>query len=634
MKPLCQRCTLIPSLALCLTLAAVPAAQAKLPVFLEVRTPGPNDDTPVSGFTAANRILREPGSHAILYGLDFDEVGDKPCLIVAHWWRFTDDGKPQDFTTRFDICSSPADGDKSIVFANARETKTGVRGIQVCNNSSSNHRLKGAKILGATIDGVTGAVQSTGTSKSFERTNCSPPWKATRTCEAGQIAVGLFIEHSSEEITGLALDCSPVDIVATSPSVASVYGEMEADIQVETNGNGTTSTMTLLEAIDQHEVAGASVAVIENGAVALVRHYGYRNAVDHLPTNANTIYQTASISKLFAGLAMVRAAREGVGPVLTSTVQEWADAHPGSLIDTWVGQKFTGDAAGYPSEISVRRLLDHSAGLSHHGIGNFYDDTPTELATILLGDAVTEDTHPLSRPGTEHCYSGGAFSAAEAMLADAGLTPRVYLNGMLGDWGLTQSTYDEAADSMTDLARGCSRGTCSTAPPHTIAKFAGGLLSNPKEYATVLTLLLNSGLDALGNRVLPLADVRAVLTPTYERTSSLQACTGSCPAGETCIGARCMKPFLDTCDGGTSNGYGLGTFVTAAHLLADGYPRNLSHGGANPDGGSATFFFADRLDDDGIVIMVNGEYQWSQNGATLGANALVDDIKAAYFRHF
>lgn len=618
--------------------AAFPAAsRATLPVMREIRSTGVTTDTAISGFTASQRTIRQPGGGAFLSGLDFDEVGDKPCFIRAHWWRFNSDNTPQELATTFDICSSHVDGDRSILYADARQTKTGVRAIQVCNNSSNNHRLKGAKIFGATLDqNGNGSVVSTGDSRSFERTNCSPPWKTTRTCPAGQVAVGLLIEHTSEEITGLGLRCAPIEIVETTPTVASVYGEMEADIRVKTDSNGATTSLTLPQAITRHEVAGATVVVIEGGEVALVRHYGQRNAKDNLPTNGDTIYQAASISKLFGGLAMARAARLGVGPALDTTVQSFANAHPNGLIARWAQQKFNGNEASFPAEMDVRRLMGHTAGLSNHGIGNSDSDNATELETILMGDLFTDSTRPISRPGTEYCYSGGGVSAAEAMLQESGEMPRVFLNDMLDEWGLTKSTFNDANDNMGNLARGCSRGICSTDPKHTEAKFAGGMLANPEEYAQVLTYLMNNGRDPAGVRIIPLADVHAVLTPTFQRGSSLRACTlggSACPAGETCIADLCRDASLPDCDGGQAD-YGLGTGISADDIENDGYPESFSHGGGNPDGDSATYFYANRAEEDGIVIMVNGEYEWNQNSVTYGADALVNDIKDAYFRHF
>ena len=110
------------------------------------------EPTLISGFDASQRTIKEPGNGAILSGLELDEVGDNPCFIRAHWWRFSGEDVPQELTTDFNICSKPVDGDESTLFPNARETKTGVRAIQVCNNGQNNHRLKGVKIFGAVVD--------------------------------------------------------------------------------------------------------------------------------------------------------------------------------------------------------------------------------------------------------------------------------------------------------------------------------------------------------------------------------------------------------------------------------------------------------------------------------------------------
>jgi CubicO group peptidase (beta-lactamase class C family) len=598
--------------------------------------------TLISGFDASQQTPKEPGNSAILSGLEMDETGDKPCFLRAHWWRFTTDGLPQELTTDFDICSKPVDGDKSALFENARDSKTGVRAIQVCNNGDNNHRLKGVKLFGAFVDrNNSGTVTSTGTTRFFERTNCKHPWKAVRECGSGEVAVGLLVEHTDDEITGLGLRCAKPSItVVTDPDdAASRFTDMENDIRVQVDKDGATRTLSLNEAIALHEVAGATVVIIFQGKVALVRHYGMRNAKENLKTNGDTLYQAASLSKLFGGLAMAKASRLSHGPRLDDTVQQTADAHPNSLIADWVDKKFGRDEKDYPSEITVRRLMGHSAGLTNSGIGNSKSDNATELETILLGDPFTDSTKPRSRPGTEYCYSGGGVSAAEAMLQiHSGRTPREFLNKeILEAYGLTKSTFNDASDSMSNLARGCSRGICSTKPKHTEAKFAGGLLANPEEYARLVTYLMSYGQDETGKQIIPLDDVEAVLTPTYHRSSSLQDCSrknSTCPSGETCAARLCKKPLKD-CDDGDTTWYGLGVGLgDQTPFGKGGYSQILSHSGGNPDGDSATLFKADRATGRGIVVMVNGEYEWKKNGAVFGSSPLVDDIVAAFDRHF
>ena len=532
------------------------------------------------------------------------------------------------------------DGDKSIVFSKARDSKTGVRAIQVCNNGQNDHRLKGVKIFGASVDVVdSGKIVPNGATLSFERTNCKEPWKSLRECESAKVATGLVVEHTNDEITGLALRCSAIQIksVTVASDPVALYSEMERDIQVLVDKDGKKDTMSINAALERHEVAGATVVVIDNGEVAVVRHYGMRNAKDNLATNSNTLYQAASISKLFGGLAMAAAARKSHGPKLDDTAQKSADKYPGKLISRWVDKKFDGNEDSYPAEITVQRLMGHSAGLSNWGIGNSKSDNATELETILMGDPFTDSTKPRVRPGTDWCYSGGGISAAEAMLeAHSVRTARDFLNDeVLAAYGLTKSTFDDASDDMSNLARGCSKGLCSTKPKHTEAKFAGGMLANPEEYARVVTYLMNSGKDKAGKQIIDPTDVQAILTPTSNRSSSLNACSTSkpCGSGDSCVQGRCMKPLDADCDGSGSWWYGMGTYLSK-DVLTDGYARKFYHGGANPDGDSATYFEADRSGKRGIVIMINGQYEWKKKDVTYGSNALVDDIREAYWRHF
>jgi CubicO group peptidase (beta-lactamase class C family) len=625
-----------------ISVLAIPSAHADA-LFRSVTVlPADVTSTPISGFDASRQTIKEPGNSAILSGLEFDEVGDQPCFIRSHWWRSTTDDVDQEFTTDFDICAQRVDGDQSIVFSNARETRTGVRAIQVCNTGQSNHRVKGVKLFGAFVDqDQNGTVVSSGTTRSFERTNCKEPWQAVRACTSGEVAVGLVIEHTNDEVTGLGLRCAPVRVqsVMVDSNPATLFNEMERDIRVQVDAAGKIETMTIAQAIERHEVAGATVVVIDNGEVAVVRHYGMRNAKDDLRTNGDTIYQAASISKLFGALAMAKAARLSHGPTLDQTAQRTANANPDSLIARWVDKKFDRDEESYPAEITVRRLMGHTAGLSNWGIGNSKSDNETELETILMGDPFTDSTKPRVRPGTDWCYSGGGVSAAEAMFEiHAGCKARDFLNEeILTAYGLTKSTFNDASDSMSNLARGCSRGLCSTKPKHTEAKFAGGMLANPEEYARVLTYLMNDGKDRTGRQIIPLADVQAILTPTYHRSSSLRACTASsaCASGETCVIGRCMTPLEAACDGSGSWWYGMGTYLSKnVPFGPGGYPRSIYHGGANPDGDSATRFEADRQTRRGVVIMVNGEYTWTKKGVEYGANALVNDIAAAFSRHF
>jgi CubicO group peptidase (beta-lactamase class C family) len=449
-------------------------------------------------------------------------------------------------------------------------------------------------------------------------------------------AVGLVIKHSGEEITGLALKCAkpyvkPYTTPDTTSSISADerFSRMEKDIRVAVDKDGKTEKLTINEAIARHEVNGATVVIIDGGKVSTVRHYGVRSRKSNLPTNKDTLYQAASTSKFIAAIGMLIASNKEHGPKLVRSVQATADDHPNSIIAKWRDKQFKKDSP-YPKDITIERLLSHTAGLDTHGIGTARTDSKTDMENILLGQVLNPGVKPFSPPGLLYSYSGGGFTAAEAMLEiHSGRSATDFLNNeVLRHFGMTKSTFNTATDSMTNLARGCSRGICSDTPEHTTVKFAGGLLANPEEYARLLTVIINNGKDSSGKELLPLADVQRLMTPAANTISSKKACSthSNCIISEKCYGGKCIMPL--PADG---EWYGLGVSLSDYEDF-NNFPNNLSHGGSQTD--ARAYFFIDRKDGRGVVIMVNGEEKWKKNGVEYGAPYLLGDIRDAFFRNF
>ena len=101
MMSICKR---LAALSLLAAAAAGPAVLQAATTVREIRTSADTTDTKISGFDAKHQTPKQPGEYAILSGLEFDETGDKPCLIISHWWRFSNDDDPQELTTEFNIC--------------------------------------------------------------------------------------------------------------------------------------------------------------------------------------------------------------------------------------------------------------------------------------------------------------------------------------------------------------------------------------------------------------------------------------------------------------------------------------------------------------------------------------------------
>lgn len=135
--------------------------------------------------------------------------------------------------------------------------------------------------------------------------------------------------------------------------------------------------------MQQQRIPGVSLAVVRNGKIELVKSYGFSNLEHRVPVKPETIFQSGSIGKQFAATAiMILAAEEKL-----------------SLEDKV--SKFLPDAPPSWSQITVRHLLTHTAGLGDYP-SDFdlrRDHTEAELWAMIKA---IPPAHP---PGEKWDYS-------------------------------------------------------------------------------------------------------------------------------------------------------------------------------------------------------------------------------------
>ncbi|MBA3354866.1 MAG: beta-lactamase family protein [Pyrinomonadaceae bacterium] len=97
--------------------------------------------------------------------------------------------------------------------------------------------------------------------------------------------------------------------------------------------------------IRKYRIPGLSVAVVRRGRVVKLKGYGVANVEFDTPMDANTVYQLFSVSKIFAGVAVMKLVEEGrltldtpVTDIVPSLPREWR-------------------------AIQIRHLLTHTSGL-------------------------------------------------------------------------------------------------------------------------------------------------------------------------------------------------------------------------------------------------------------------------------
>lgn len=405
------------------------------------------------------------------------------------------------------------------------------------------------------------------------------------------------------------------------------YNAFTFDIQVSEK-----QTMSVEQAMEHHGAQGVSLIIIENGNIAFSAYHGLENSITGIETDQNTVYQAASLSKMVVGLGMAKADRTGVISLDHKLSDHFQD-NLGKTVSGWASRRFI-NKTDRMEGTTLRRLLQNTAGTSRPTTGTSCNASSTSIKAFLGTFAVpciSKCVSNLHEPGTKYAYSSGGYVVAQAMFEEhSNRKARVYLNNdILDAYGLNASTFNNASNSINHLAEACDQKTllgqfCSCQHEIARVKFPGGLLANPRDYAQLLSYIINDGEDSAGNSVIPLEDIHQVISPAHHTSSSLVSCSTSanCGSSENCFQNQCIEPLGDN-----GNWYGLGVHLSS-RLAADGYPAELFHTGGQD--GFTTYFNIDRSLANGLVLFINGPEV--KGGAS--RKAFKTDLVKAFERHY
>lgn len=185
----------------------------------------------------------------------------------------------------------------------------------------------------------------------------------------------------------------------------------------------------------QAQVPGVAVALVKDGALAWSQGFGFEDREARTPMTGHSVFQVASISKSVAAWGVM-------------TLVE----HDKLALDTPVERYLTrwhlptADSGTYRDEVTVRRLLSHTAGLSLHGYPGFDPDSgplPSLEASLSGETNGAGDVRVAFRPGTRWEYSGGGFTLLQLLVEERSGEPFTsYLaQSVLEPLGMRSSSY-------------------------------------------------------------------------------------------------------------------------------------------------------------------------------------------------
>jgi CubicO group peptidase (beta-lactamase class C family) len=226
------------------------------------------------------------------------------------------------------------------------------------------------------------------------------------------------------------------------------------------------------------KVNGLCIAVVHDYKMEWVRGYGLADTSEKRPVTDKTLFQAASISKSFNGIAVLR------------LVQEKKLDLNRDINDYLVTWKFPYDAKSNKKPITLSELLSHTAGLTIHGFpGYAVGDTLPTLSQVLDGKrpANTEAVRSMEEPGTRVNYSGGGVTISQVILTDVtGMAYDRYLQkNVLDPLGMRSSFFTQPPDKSKAslLATGYNADGKEVAGKYHIypEQAAAGLWTNPAD---------------------------------------------------------------------------------------------------------------------------------------------------------
>lgn len=255
--------------------------------------------------------------------------------------------------------------------------------------------------------------------------------------------------------------------------------------------------------IDAQGLAGVSVALVRDGEILYAKGHGHDSGGGAV--TADTPMMITSLSKSMTAMGVMRLVEDGE-VALDAPVREYLPEFDPA--DRRAGR------------ITVRRLLDHTSGLSSLGVVS-----PDRQAKGSLKEAVAilESMEPTADPGTRFQYFNGNYWVLARMIeAVSGEPFGAYLDdAVFSPLGMEDSTTfrntGRAADEIEGLQSGhaSAYGTTVARPePADFVVGAGGVVSTAADMARWLAPYTSAGRTAEGEPFVSGATIDTMLTPS------------------------------------------------------------------------------------------------------------------------
>jgi len=194
--------------------------------------------------------------------------------------------------------------------------------------------------------------------------------------------------------------------------------------------------LSIYDRMEYHNVPGVSIAVINNGQIEWSSGYGVIRNGGGMDITDSTLFQAASISKPVTAIAALSLSENGILDI---------DADVNEYLKKW---KIPNNRNTRSEKVTVRRILNHTAGLTVHGFPGYSKNDAIPTVTEILDGNFPANTGPVFTditPGEIWRYSGGGYTILQPVLHEVTGTPfDDYMDqNILYNLDMHQSTFEQ-----------------------------------------------------------------------------------------------------------------------------------------------------------------------------------------------
>tara|TARA_R110001632_G_scaffold64960_16_gene154275 strand:- start:146 stop:1669 length:1524 start_codon:yes stop_codon:yes gene_type:complete len=277
------------------------------------------------------------------------------------------------------------------------------------------------------------------------------------------------------------------------------------------------STWTIKERMEHYGVPGVSIAVINNGKIEWTKSYGIVDKESKSPVTEKTLFQSASISKpvtAYGALMLVEQNKVVLDKDINTFLKSWKVAE----------NEFTKE-----KKVTIKNLLNHSAGITVHGFWGYSPDLPVPTLVEVLNGIPPSNSSPTvvdKVPEESFRYSGGGYNIVQQMMIDVEEKsfPEIMNELVLLPLGMNNSTYNQplSNEQLTMAATGyLPDGSMVKGKRHTYPEMAPAGLWTTAEDLAKFAINIQETLKDNSNKGLSKDMTTKMLTPFVEESVGL-----------------------------------------------------------------------------------------------------------------